>query len=586
MISLQQTELTLAEALTLAIRDAGVSHVFGVSGANIESFHDALFRLARHDITSLLCKSERGASFMADGFARQSGTLAVCCSTSGGGMMNLAVGLAESRNSGIPVLAIIGCPPSGLAGRGAFQDGSGGRDRIDAELLWQAVAKYSTTVTPAKFWLQLQQAIKATREGFKGPAVLLIPSDFFTAPVTTRPAFFAAETSTGGGTVPAHQLYQLELALRRSRHPLLIAGPAVSGNRELQHFSFTSGIPVATTMESTAAFPHHHPRFMGVLGVAGHRNVHDYLRTCDLVVSLGSQLEIMTRGAAQEALDSIPIHIYHTSTASAPVSNLIRLCECDPNSVILGLRQTLVQFRSAPLSQPERAPTRRRLAATSHEDGMTTTGALQLLQPFVPHFNQFLFDAGNCAAAAAHLLALPDHARSHIALGMGGMGYAIAAAIGMRLSQPEGATLVICGDGAFLMEGLEIHTAIELKLKILYLVFNDSQHGMCVSRQRHFFDDRIFCTTYSTVNFTELTRGLAGENACYCAQVTDARSLHACLDEYLSQDEAMPGVIELMITQEELPAFFPLNSDIVTQRSSRLTQSEDELPLIPEQGLR
>ena len=586
MIPLQPTELTLAEALTLAIRDLGVNHVFGVSGANIESFHDALLRLARHDITSLLCKSERGASFMADGFARQSGALAVCCSTSGGGMMNLAVGLAEARNSGIPVLAIIGCPPTALAGRGAFQDGSGGRDRIDAELLWQAVAKFSATVTPAKFWLQLQQAINATREGFKGPAVLLIPSDSFNAPVAARPAFFGATAYSGSGAIPAHQLYQLELALRRSRHPLLIAGPALSGNRELQRFSFTTGIPVATTMESTAAFPHHHPRFMGVLGVAGHRNVHDYLRTCDLVVSLGSQLDIMTRGAALEALDSIPIHIYHTSTASAPVSNLIRLCECDPNSVIHGLRQTVVQFRAAPLSQPERTPTLRRQSATSHEDGMTTTEALQLLQPFVPHFNQFLFDAGNCAAAAAHFLTLPDHARSHIALGMGGMGYAIAAAIGMRLSQPDGASLVICGDGAFLMEGLEIHTAIELKLKILYLVFNDSQHGMCVSRQRHFFDDRVFCTTYNTVNFTELTRGLAGENACYCAQVTDAGSLHACLDEYLNQDEAMPGVIELMITQEERPAFFPLNADIVAPRASQLAHSDDKHPLLPEQDHR
>src|SRR6201995_295751 len=131
--------MRLADALVVTLRDWGVRYVFGVSGANIEHVHDAIHRLGEGRLSSVLAKSEVGAAFMADARARVKKTLGVCCSTSGGGMMNLAVGIAEAYAESVPVLALVGQPSSALDGRGAFQDSSGIGRSVDALALFGAM---------------------------------------------------------------------------------------------------------------------------------------------------------------------------------------------------------------------------------------------------------------------------------------------------------------------------------------------------------------------------------------------------------------------------------------------------------------
>src|SRR5262245_48125345 len=111
--------------------------------------------------------------------------------------------------------------------------------------------------------------------------------------------------------------------------------------------------------------------------------------------------------------------------------------------------------------------------------------ALDLLQKVLPRAVHIVYDAGNCAAAALHQLYVPPGTSATIALGMGGMGYAIAAATGIALGATgDQRTIVFAGDGALLMAGFEIHTAVELKLPILFVIFNNGMHGMCVTRQQ------------------------------------------------------------------------------------------------------
>ena len=124
--------MKLVDALVSTLKDWDLKFVFGVSGANIEHLHDSIHRLGDGELTGVLAKSEVGAAFMADARARVHRTLGVCCATSGGGMMNLAVGLAESYAESVPVLALIGQPPSTLSGRGGFQDSSGIGRTVDA----------------------------------------------------------------------------------------------------------------------------------------------------------------------------------------------------------------------------------------------------------------------------------------------------------------------------------------------------------------------------------------------------------------------------------------------------------------------
>jgi acetolactate synthase-1/2/3 large subunit len=180
-----------------------------------------------------------------------------------------------------------------------------------------------------------------------------------------------------------------------------------------------------------------------------------------------------------------------------------------------------------------------------------------------------MMDAGNCAATAAHHLRFPAAVQSHIALGMGGMGYAVCAGIGVQLARPDQRTLVLCGDGAMLMLGTELHTAIELGLPILWVIFNDSQHGMCTTRQRKLFDGRIHTTQYSKVDFTTVVSGLAGDNPVWLARAASPSAISQHLQEYLHLESRMPGVLELEISVEEVPPFYPLMSVQSPMRANR-----------------
>ena len=167
--------MKLADALVAGLAALDVRYVFGVSGANIEHLHDAIHRHGGR-LTSVLAKSEAGAAFMADGYARVHRRLGVCCSTSGGGMMNLAVGIAESHAESVPVLAVVGQAALRGEGRGAFQDSSGIGRTVDAAALFSSIAKSVTKIVDGQdFWSAFETAVVTALSGRQGPAVLLIP---------------------------------------------------------------------------------------------------------------------------------------------------------------------------------------------------------------------------------------------------------------------------------------------------------------------------------------------------------------------------------------------------------------------------
>jgi acetolactate synthase-1/2/3 large subunit len=202
--------------------------------------------------------------------------------------------------------------------------------------------------------------------------------------------------------------------------------------------------------------------------------------------------------------------------------------------------------------------------------------AIGQLQGYLPARGNVVFDAGNCAATALHFLEIPAGVTSTIALGMGGMGYAIAAGTGVQLGAAPGTrTVVLCGDGAFLMLGLEIHCAIEMGLPVLFVVFNNGKHGMCVTRQQLFFEGRLECSTYPGVDVASVARGLGAPGALWTGRAATASELAACLAEYHGDHAAGPGVLELVLPREEMPPFTPfLPRDAATYQVTPARRSD------------
>src|SRR5262249_47301469 len=485
-------------------------YVFGVSGANIEHLHDAIHRLGGDRLVSVMAKSEFGAAFMADGYARVHRRLGVCCAASGGGLFDLAGGIAGSYAEPVALLAFVGQPPGRGEGRGAFQDSSGIGRTVDAMAVFSGIAKLVIKIAQAEeFWPAMERAAVAALGGRPGPAVLLVPRSSWSAEVAPVPADFAETVRAAICPVAVDRLgpppmvdaaaqdaprdpFQPRLVirpqapadanaapgpmrafledLRGARHPVLIVGQGVrrcSDPAAVIEFARAVRLPMMTDVSARGEVPNDDPLYFGLLGVAGHPSAHAYLRDhADLLLIVGSGLNAMTRGPLMsdpvdigtKKIIAVNIDMGELSRAlQPPARNLQRswwpgtaeglaiAVEADAGVVF---EELLRLWRASPFELPPAAPYRFKTflpalapaipPATTPVDGtLLQSEALDLLQRVLPRGGHIVYDAGNCAAAALHQLYVPPGTSATIALGMGGMGYAIAAAIGIALGSTK-----------------------------------------------------------------------------------------------------------------------------------------------------
>ena len=113
------------------------------------------------------------------------------------------------------------------------------------------------------------------------------------------------------------------------------------------------------------------------------------------------------------------------------------------------------------------------------------------------------------------------------------------------------------GDGAFLILGMEIHTAVDLGLPILFVVFNNAKHGMCVTRQQVYFDSRIECASYAEPSIAQLSRGFGNGDTIWVGQAGTLAELDAALADLGDWSWSGPAVLELTLRREEIPPFAP-----------------------------
>ncbi len=527
---------------------AGVGHVFGVHGANIEDLYDAAFFCP--DVTAVLAKHEFSAATMADGYSRATAGLGVVAATSGGGALNLVAGLGESYASRVPVLALVGQSPTALDGRGAFQDTSGRNGSLNAEAVFSAVSVYCRRIVdPDHILTALPEAVAAARDG--GPAVLLLPKDVQQATVQTSGAL----TVDGQRHCPEDP-YPILRALHGASGPVtIIAGEQVArddARDELEQLRAALHARVATVPDAKDVSRSPALRAsasLGVTGVMGHPGVADAIRSGAVCLLVGTRLSVTARAGLDAALremctlsiGSAPpylpcIHV-HTNDLRASLAELTRrLTNCPPQA----LRAVDTMTRTELRPPTHRGP------------GIRYRDAITALDAVVPDDADIVVDAGNSGAAAIHHLPARRAGRFLVALGMGGMGYSFGAGIGMAFARRR-RTVIVAGDGSFFMHGLELHTAIQYRLPVTLVLFNNNAHAMCVTREKLYYNG-----IYSYNRFTPSNLG-AGLAAMFpglpAVDVTDPDALTPALCAALAADG--PSVVSIECSADEIPPFAP-----------------------------
>ncbi|MFD3706483.1 thiamine pyrophosphate-binding protein [Nocardia sp. NPDC058658] len=569
----------VVDYLVRTVADRGITQIFGVDGANIEDLYDAIFD-AGGSPAGIVAKHEFSAATMADGYARSTGGLGVVAATSGGGAVNLVAGLAESYTSRVPVLALVGQPPTALEGLGAFQDSSGLADSIDATALFATISRYCARVTdPAELPAQLAAAIAAAEAG--GPAVLLIPKDVQQQSMPVLPdsstqdppiASVSVLPSSAGerpelGRIssvsvlaPAHTIAADLAEARRVGKVVIVAGDQIArddARAELAELVAALDASIGLAPDAKDVYSNTGPGYCGVAGAMGHAELVEALSAASACLLVGTRLPITARAGLDAALAELPVlsigalppylpATHATSTDLAATITTLLAGIAEPSSSEASAQAP----RLTPMTVPEAAG-----------PGLRYRTVVEAIQRALPAGADIFADAGNTGASVVHYLRVPEGGRFTVALGMGGMGYAFGAGIGSafaRRAAPDGAhrTVVIAGDGSFFMHGMEIHTAIEHNLPITFVVFNNNAHAMCVTREQLYYQDRY---SFNRFQPSHLGAGLA---AMFPGLPAHTVAEPAQLAEALERSFAAPGpaFLEILCDPDEVPPFLPFLS--------------------------
>ncbi|MFE6334293.1 thiamine pyrophosphate-binding protein [Streptomyces sp. NPDC057798] len=578
--------------------EAGVRHLFGVHGANIEDVFDAVFRAGR--IEAVLAKHEFSAAAMADGYHRAGNRLAVVAATSGGGALNLVPALGEAYASRVPVLALVGQPPTAAEGRGAFQDQSGLGGSVDARAVFSGVAKFCARVESAEAAEKLLPlAVQAALSEPRGPAVLLLPKDVQQAVMAARPArspvagpqvttgaTAAGETADGAGPADCGAAGEtargpepadcagpaadaLEQARRDGAPVLVVAGPEVvrsDARQELARFVAALGAWVSVEPDAKDAFDNHDPRFVGVAGVIGHPSVRHCLERAAVCVLVGTRFPQTAAAGLEDALPGRTLICLNREPAYPPSALELPL----GGGLRQGLRAVTTRLEASPPRPGPPFPPHPGLEYLPHErsDGeqIALREIVETVARALPEDANVVSDAGNTGCGVMHFLPAPRHGRYLLALGMGGMGFSFGAGIGAALANGR-RTVVLAGDGSFFMHGMEVHTAVEHQLPITFVLFNNNAHAACLSREEFLYSGG---RPYNVFRPSDLGQGVAamfpGLRAATVRRLDELRDFLAA-----TARSAGPAVVSIEVRTDEVPPYLPF-VPFFTTRSDQPTE--------------
>jgi len=428
---------------------------------------------------------------MAASHARVRRGLAVCVGTSGPGATNALTGIASAHADSLPVLMLTGQVSTSVFGKGAIQESS--TFGLDLVQLFRPVTKLSAMMPSAeRIPDTLRAAIRTAMSGRPGAVHLSMPADFLRKPIPFRP-LSPERYRAANGAVDRVGIRELGSLLRGAQRACVLAGHgvALSGASEaLLELSRTLGLPVMTSPKGKGVFPENDPLSLGVLGFGGHELPERYI-DCpefDLLLIVGSSMnEFVTNGwtiplgaralVAQIDVDpnvigrNYPVEIGVVADAAPALRELTDVVQPEApgrsrhQEAVLQLRRSTPTYMRATALESDSTPLKPQRLVRELRSAMPDDGLL-----FV--------DTGNSILWAGHYYQVRKPYTFFVDLGLASMGSAVAGVVGGALGAPGKRSVALVGDGAFAMNGLEVHTAVEQRLPIVWVVLNNGGHGM------------------------------------------------------------------------------------------------------------
>jgi len=491
------------------LEQLGVEYVFGIPGGAIEPFYNALARSERRGgPRAIVARHETGAAFMADGYARNTGKLGVCCATTGPGATNLITGVASAYENHIPMLVITAQTPLSTFGRGAIQESS--CTGINTVELFHYCTRYSTLISHVEqFEHKLITAIMTAFSPPMGPAHISVPMDIMrhryadTAPSVSLPQLLRRPALYDSDAV--EQLYRELIAAER---PVFLLGEeAREAVGSILSLAVKLDARVIVTPQGKGLVSPYHPLFRGVISFAGHREAQNLIldSRVDRIFIVGANMgEIASNGWDERLLGQNIIHIdsNEANLAQTPMALLHVRGRIQTVIEKLLARLEADRIRPSPVATPTIGASAFKRQFTLDDEEKCFSDSVPIkpqrlmteLPNIFPPNTYYLADSGASFSWAIHYLHPYDRRMSgqrdgkgglfHVVLDFASMGWAIGSAVGAALARPGDPIVCITGDGSMLMSGQEITVAIQEKLPVIFVILNDSALGMVKHGQR------------------------------------------------------------------------------------------------------
>ncbi len=470
----KQPSITAAQLLVQCLENEGVKYAFGIPGE--ENIH-VIDALDNSSIRFVLVRHEQAASFMADIYGRLTDQAGVCIGTLGPGAINLLLGTADANTDSVPLVAI-----SAQGGLNRIYKES--HQIIDLVSMFKPVTKWAELIPrPEAVPEMVRKAFKLAQTERPGAVYLALPEDVEKMPVPS--GYDPLEINVVRDTSPSPaQISRAAKVLEAAKNPVMLAGHGAVRNHAseaLVRFSERHHIPVATTFMGKGVFPDNHPNALGTIGFM----VHDYANfgfdQADVLICVGYDMQEFDPVKINPKGDKQIVHIHRYPAQVDAHYHLAVGIQGDISESLDALAQeTKLNPNSNPTGQKIRHLLQEELemGRNDHSHPVKPQRIVADIRAAMEEKDIVLVDTGAVKMWMARLYPTYQPNTCIVSNGLSTMAFALPGAIAAKLAFPDRRILAVAGDAGFLMNSMELETAVREKIPLVVLIWVDGSYGM------------------------------------------------------------------------------------------------------------
>ena len=485
------------QAAIRALESQGVDVVFGIPGVHTLEIYDALVDSKIHHI---LARHEQGAGFMADGYARASGKPGVAVIITGPGITNVMTAVGEAYTDSSPILVLSSNVEQEWAGQmlGHLHDLSDQLGVMHAVTKWNARA---TNV--AQIPTLVANAFKEMKNGRPRPTHVEVPLDVLS---DFAEAEMVAEASCEPSAPSSESVAQAVEAISKAQRIVIWCGGGVvssGAGQAVAQIAELLGAPILTSVMGKGSIPADHPMFIGKSWDTGN-NVDELLRSADLLLVFGSKLGAMEtnyqRMPVPKTLVRVDVDPNEITRNYSPSVTVVGDARLAAEQMLEGLRQH--DIRKSCWTADQVGVIREAFLANTW--GKEQKPYIDALRSAIPRDGVLVSDMTMMGYVSQGRYPVYEPRTFLFPQGYGTLGFSLPAAIGAKVARPDATVVPIVGDGGFQYTMQELATAVQFKLGLPIVIFNDSTYTAVKMEQAEKYDRRFIAVDLVNPDYPKL----------------------------------------------------------------------------------